>query len=99
MLDAIEHRGVGGAVIKDIKRRGRLSSSERENEFARAIAEWADGDSVAAHVAYKNDVFCTEDKGKSAGGKSILDESNRCWLQETYGVTFATIRELAEQVA
>jgi hypothetical protein len=69
-----------------------------EKEFANAVAEWVDGDSVAAHVAYSNDVFCTEDQGKSASGGSILDADNRVWLAVTYNVKFATIRELATQI-
>jgi hypothetical protein len=98
VLEALELRGVGAAVLKTVKQAFRPASPAELKQFARAIAEWADGDTVAAHVAYNNDVFCTEDKGKSAGGKSILDESNRLWLYETYGVRFATIRELAEQI-
>jgi len=102
VLEAIELRGVGAAVLKAVKQSLRqsvgVSSAEQENEFARAIAEWADGDSVAAHVAYNNDLFCTEDKGNSAGGKSILDQSSRLWLRNTYGMKFATLRELAQQI-
>jgi hypothetical protein len=41
------------------------------------VSEWADGDAVAAHIAYGNDIFCTQDQGKSAGGPSILDEGIR----------------------
>ena len=37
--------------------------AEVEN-IARALAEWADGDAIAAHVGYKNDYFCTRDMGK-----------------------------------
>lgn len=102
VLEAIELRGVGGAVLNAVKqsaRQGvRASSAEQESEFARAIAEWADGDSVAAHIAYKNELFCTEDKGNSAGGKSIFDQSHRLWLEETYGTKFATIDELARTI-
>jgi hypothetical protein len=50
------------------------------------------------HIAYGNDLFCSEDTGKSAGGPSILDPGNRQWLQETFRTRFATIRELAEQL-
>jgi hypothetical protein len=66
-----------------------------ENAVNRAIAEWADADSVAAHVGYGIDLFCTEDVGKSAGAPSVLDQANRTWLQATYGVKFVTISELA----
>ena len=65
----------------------------------RAIAEWADADSIAAHVGYGIDLFCSEDQGKSAGGISlILDAANRAWLTATYGVQFATLTELAAMV-
>jgi hypothetical protein len=94
IVEAIELRGVGGAILKAMKQRGELSNSK---QFARAVAEWADGDSVALHIAYNNDVFCTEDQGKSAGVASILNEQNRLWLHETYGMRFATIAELAQQ--
>ena len=99
ITETIEQRGVGGAVLRSLQERagGRAESIE-EKEFARAIAEWADGDSVAAHVAYTNDIFCTEDQGRSAGGKSIFDEENRQWLSLTYDVKFATVKELAERI-
>lgn len=101
IVEAIEQRGVGPAVIRALSqalRQGATSGPSDPTKFARAVAEWADGDSVAAHIAYKNDVFCTEDKGNSAGGPSILDGNNRVWLQATYGVKFATIGELAQQI-
>ena len=40
------------------------------------LFEWADGDSVAAHYAYGNDIFCSEDFGKGASNPSALDASN-----------------------
>jgi hypothetical protein len=110
VLEAIELRGVGGAVLRDLKKVPSQLTSERpfkqslktgvaeHTKFPRAVAEWADGDSIAAHVAYNNDVFCSEDQGKSAGVKSILDKDNRLWLQKAYGARFATIHELAQQI-
>jgi hypothetical protein len=99
VMGTIEQRGVGGAVLRSLQEKagGRAEDIE-EKEFARAVAEWADGDSVAAHVAYSNDTFCTEDQGRSAGGKSIFDEENRRWLSHTYDVRFATVAELANQI-
>jgi hypothetical protein len=99
IMETIEQRGVGGALLRSLQEKagGRADAIE-EKEFARAVAEWADGDSVAAHVAYGNDIFCTEDQGKSAGGKSILDEENRRWLSLTYAVEFATVKELANRI-
>jgi hypothetical protein len=72
--------------------------ADGEKEFARAAAEWADGDSVAAHFAYGNDIFCTEHQGHGASGPSILDAENRRWLAVAHNVKFATITELAAQV-
>ena len=63
-------------------------------EVARAIAEWSDGDSIAAHYGYGNDIFCTGDKARP-GRPSILDAANRAWLMTEFGVRFCTIRELA----
>jgi len=60
-----------------------------------AIAEWADADSVAAHYGYGVDLFCTEDRG--LGGSSVLDDTNRSWLQRDYGIKFVSIAELAER--
>jgi hypothetical protein len=95
VVSAIEERGVGSGALR--LQQGRFKAMG-ETEFARAVAEWADGDSVAAHVAYGNDVFCTEDQGKTFGSASILDVANRKWVTATYNVIFATIRELATEI-
>jgi hypothetical protein len=108
---AIEDRGFGTSPAKRIAERlankagvvepwyrslARANASD-EKEFAKAVREWADSDTVAAHIAFQNDIFCTGDKGKSAGN-SILDDANRAWLTAAYGVKFATIPELATLV-
>jgi len=99
VVETIEQRGVGSAVLRRLEAEtGRKPETKGEKEFVLAVAEWADGDSVAAHVAYNNDVFCTEDQGKSARGGSILDADNRLWLAVTHNVKFATIGELATQI-
>jgi hypothetical protein len=89
----IEQRGVGFALLRSLQ-----AEAGREREFACAVGEWADGDSVAAHVVYGNDVFCTEDQGRSVKGGSILGSANRLWLARTYDLKFATIQELASQI-
>jgi hypothetical protein len=72
------------------------AQSTEEAEVKDAIKEWADGDSVAAHVGYGNDVFCSLDwGGKTRGKASVLDEQNRAWLTSKYGVNFATLTSLA----
>jgi hypothetical protein len=72
------------------------ADANEEKEFARAIREWADSDTVAAHIAYQSEILCTGDQGRS--GNSIFDETNRAWLTVTYGVHFATITELAAMI-
>lgn len=73
------------------------SDPTQAREISEAFAEWADGDSVALHVAYGLDVFCTGDMGRSAR-RSILDRDHRAWLTDAYGVQFATLDELAKSL-
>jgi hypothetical protein len=109
----IESRGVGVAQIQTLastvaKRDDvqeiwfnsllRAKNVHEINAVARACAEWADDDSIAAHIANQNDIFCTEDMGKSAGAPSILNATNRAWLETTYGVRFVALSELAAMV-
>lgn len=106
---AIEDRDLGSAQAWQLAQRfagsglpsspwfkilGMARDIHEKREVARAVAEWADADSVAAHYGYANNVFCTEDKGASAH-ESILHPDNRAWLTTTYGICFATLRELA----
>ena len=67
--------------------------------LVRPLAEWADGDSVAAHYAYGIDIFCSEDFGKSLSNPSVLDAANRVWLTKTFGIQFATLGELAQMAS
>jgi hypothetical protein len=72
------------------------AQSTEEREVKDAIKEWADGDSVAAHVGYGNDLFCSLDQGGKTGGKpSVLDKQHKAWLSAEYGVKFATLSSLA----
>jgi hypothetical protein len=76
----------------------RAKSNGERQKVVRAVAEWADGDSVAAHYGYGIDLFCSEDFGKNASTASILDDDNRAWLTNTFGVQFATMAQLADLV-
>jgi hypothetical protein len=68
--------------------------STEAGSIANALAEWADGDAIAAHVGYKNDYFCTRDIGKSAGASSILSPQNRAILEAKFGVRFISPNDL-----
>ncbi len=112
VAEAIEARGVGIAPLKAVGKdlqaanpqaiwyRGldQATSPAEKTRVEKAFAEWADGDSIASHVAYGIEVFCTGDAGKSSGGPSVMDPSNRAWLTATYGIKFMTMRELADHL-
>jgi hypothetical protein len=70
-----------------------------EKLISKAIAEWADGDLVAAHIASGNEFICSEDRGRSAASPAIFNDCNRAWLKKTYGVAILSVRDLAGQVA
>ncbi len=91
---AIEARGLGYAHMLKV---ARFAPSDLK-KVARAIAEWADGDSLAAHHAYANDLFCTEDRARKAGRDSVMHPAQRGWLKRAYGVEFVSIAELAAAV-
>ena len=72
---------------------------ESEKHFVhKAVAEWADGDSIAAHIAHQIHYFCTRDHGVGAGTSSILSPTNRNALSERFGVIFVIPEELCEIV-
>jgi hypothetical protein len=77
----------------------RAKDIHEENEIKRAVAEWADGDSVAAHIGYGIDFFCTEDKGNSAGASSIFDAKNRNWLTDNFGLKFVSLSDVAKMIS
>jgi hypothetical protein len=75
----------------------RTRNNAERKKARRAINEWADGEAVAAHASYGNDLFCTDDNGGDLGDRSILHSSHRAWLSEMHGVTFVNVVELAER--
>jgi hypothetical protein len=116
ILRKIEARGLGSSRAKKIAARfagrgiaqgpwfralGAAKDIHEKHEVARAIAEWADADSVAAHYGYGNDIFCTLDRGKAEerrGEPAVLDANNRAWLTEEFGIQFSPLGELAEEL-
>lgn len=110
VLRELDARGVGFIQVKQLASKFASRAKVQEpwfqslhravdvhevNAVNRAVAEWADGDSVAAHIGYDLDFFCTGDEGKSSAAASIFDSTNRAWLTVTYGTKFITMRELA----
>ncbi len=77
----------------------RAQSSRGRDQISRAIAEWADGDSIATHYGHCVDLFCTEDgAAQSAGQPSVFDDTNRVWLEKDFGIEFVSLAELAEML-
>jgi hypothetical protein len=77
----------------------RTRSAAEGKKVRLVVNEWADGEALAAHASYGNDLFCTVDGGGDLGDRSILHPSHRVWLSETHGVTVANVAELAERLA
>ena len=75
----------------------RASTQSECKRVAKVVAEWADGDSIAAHYGFGIDLFCSEDFGKAGNGNSILGCDNRQWLSECFGIRFVSLAELAKQ--
>jgi hypothetical protein len=89
----IEARGVGKAAFDAAGGWMAPAAAHNEKEFAKACAEWADGELVSSHIAYQNDLLCTNDRARAAG-VSIFDAENRRWLTAEFGVRFVTLEEL-----
>lgn len=76
---------------------GQAPESE-DGIIASAVAEWADGDSVACHVAIGGDFFCTNDDTKKAGSDSVLSDKNVNLLNKEFGFTKITPNELSDKL-
>lgn len=105
----IEKAGAGIAWIKAIATTHAKSTehwskglanapSTEDQDIASAVAEWADGDMVAAHVAYQNHYICTRDTAKAAGENSVCSASNRLWLEKDYGVKLISPEQLGDLI-
>ena len=73
-------------------------SAKIKRQVEKAFAEAADGNLVAAHIAFGNDYLCTEDRGASAEAPSIFDKKHRAWLEAKYGVRILNAQQLAQLV-
>lgn len=61
-----------------------IAPEEEWGHIAKAMAEWADADSVAITIALGCDYMCTRDFAKSAGDKSVFSSANLEWLNREY---------------
>jgi hypothetical protein len=81
----------GNGVAEKIKN---LPVASR-NKIKKAVAEWADGDSIACCIALKCDYFCTRDLAKGAGNKSVLSQNNLEYLNKKYNFKTISPEDLA----
>ncbi|WP_353160621.1 hypothetical protein [Acinetobacter guillouiae] len=65
-------------------------------QFAAGVAEWVDGDALSAHYGYGIKYFCTNDKARGAGSKSVFSIENRKKLKDKFGIDIVTPTELIE---
>ena len=65
-------------------------------KFAEAIAEWIDGDSLSAHCASGNELFCTNDQAGNAGIKSIFHPQNRTRIERKFGIKIISSHDAAQ---
>lgn len=101
-----EQLSAGGDAIRMVTGAGahenpylKLSDPKIQGKaFSTAFAEDADAMAIAAHYGYGIQLFCTEDKGVSAGLKSVMSQKNRLKLRKQFGIRFCNVRSLTKLV-
>ena len=64
----------------------RKAPDSEDNNIAKAVAEWADGDTIACAVGIGSDYICTKDDAKGAGVNSVFSKQNIEILSEEFKV-------------
>jgi len=75
---------------------GRARDNRERKKVRAMINEWADGETIAAHVGHGNHFFCTHDRAGDLGQNSALHPTHRTWLSNEFGIAFVSRSELAE---
>jgi hypothetical protein len=75
-----------------------VAPDHEEGNIAKAIAEWADGDSVVCHIAVGGKYFCTRDNAQTAGDKSVLSQDNIEWLKKEYDFEIISPEDLSIKI-
>jgi len=71
-------------------------TTQQEKKFYKAVREWVDGDSLAAHYAFGNDIFCTEDKAKSAGEQSVFSNKNITVVKSRFDINVLPVNAVLQ---
>jgi predicted nucleic acid-binding protein len=69
-----------------------------KKNFAKYIAEWADGDSLATAVAHKIDYFCTNDNAQGLGQRSVFSKENKVKIQNKFNINIVSSEELSNMI-
>lgn len=80
----------GNGMVEKTKNDTNLTNKQ----FAKDVAEWVDGDAIAAHYGYGIDYFCTNDKAGGAGANSIFSAANLTQVSQKYGIKVVSPNEL-----
>ena len=103
----VEELGAGkGKLNSDISQNLGIGFSEKikndtnlaKKQFAKNIAEWVDGDALAAHYGYGIDYFCTNDKASGAGSASVFSDVNLEKLIARYSIKVVPPDDLIRQL-
>jgi hypothetical protein len=102
VVEVIESWGCGMSQLQSIGHRYatdwlkamEIAPASEIQKVATAVAEWADGDSIAIHLAYGNDIFCTEDNAKGAGQHSVMASKNVECLAKMFDLKKVSPEEL-----
>lgn len=98
----IEKMGCGQSQYGSFKREfglydGSLRIPEnKHNAFIKAIAEWSDGDSIAACYSMGIHLFCTDDRGRNAGCASVFFPENIKKISERFEIKVISSSNAAE---
>lgn len=93
-LDSEIDNNLGNGMAEKIKNDTTLTNKK----FAKSIAEWVDGDALAAHYGYGIDYFCTNDKASGAGPNSVFSKNNLNQLTQKFGIVVVSPDELIDIV-
>lgn len=70
--------------------------ADQHKRFSKAVAEWADGDLLAA--CYQNDIqyLCSDDRGKNAGSSSAFATQNLAMISECFNINILSSCDAAQ---